>query len=225
MKPSEELKLVVQLADSMPSFEGGIKLEDLNLHFRELAHDDLNFTQSEIKDLGFEMSDLLATYGNDTVVNKIISGEVKEQELWAALKDGGYCKVVHAINYDDKDFTNKSFIIGMLFGNFSREYLVYADNEQDAMDCLADYEVERKKANPERAIFMVDTYGASAKEMEEIQEREDAGELMRLGNDGNLFDISDLIIKSATGFSIDAGMDISEHLKLKRQFEQPSLSI
>ncbi|MEG0870387.1 MAG: hypothetical protein RSG77_25595 [Hafnia sp.] len=222
MKPSSNLESVINFIAALPNHGGKINLEDLNLAYLEVAHDDLKLSQKEINDLSVEMSDLQATYGPEANAVAIVKGEVKELDLWAKLKDGGHCKIVHAINYDDKAFSDNSFVIGLPAGNFSVEYLVYADNAQDALDALADYEVFRRQANPDIRIFMVDTYSASAEELEEMQALEDAGEYMRLGNDGNLFDISTISIKPANALSIEAGLDIDEHLKKTRRHESPS---
>jgi hypothetical protein len=226
MKPTGYLQQVIEVMGALPAYEGKLALEDLNLGYMEIAHDDLKLSETDIKLLAFQMSDLMAVYGDKTDAVSLLKVETPDLELWAKYKEGGYTKITHAINYDDKAFTDKAFIVGMPAGNFSVEYLVYADNEQDALDCLADYEVNRRACLPDIAIFMVDEAAASPQEMTEIQEREDAGEYMRLGNEGNLFDISDVVIKQGSALSVIKGMDIEEHLKLNRKpQQQPGMSL
>ena len=224
MQHSEELKLIAQNLTSRQSFIDGATIEDLDLHYMEIASNDLGFSEDEIIKVGFEINDLHETYGRDTDVNMLISGEIKEQELWASVKNS-FVKIVHAVNPGDRDFTRGSYVIGLPVGNFSSEYLVYADNEQDALDSLADYEVARRKADPNVSIFMVDTYSATEAELAEIQEREDQGEYMRLGNNSNLFDISNIVVYPGKSFSIDKGTSIEEHVRQKRQHKQSELGL
>ncbi|MDU8350304.1 hypothetical protein RYA05_00160 [Pseudomonas syringae pv. actinidiae] len=220
MKPSDNLKNIIDII-SRSEPEQNHTLEDISLQARDIGATDLKLAPNQLSDLRLELSNLQAIYGADAGAGSLAKGEIKELSLWAASAGHKPVEIVHAVNFEEKAFSDRAYIVELPFGNFSSSYLVYADNAQDALDALADHEIERRESNPDIRIFKVDENDHTA---DELQSMEDHGEVSRLGNNSQLFDTSNVSIRQARSLSLEKGVDIDEWIKSSRKPEGQSLS-
>ncbi|MFK4132385.1 hypothetical protein ACI2KR_08900 [Pseudomonas luteola] len=214
MKPSPDLDVVI-----FTILESGVNRQEFDLDMLEdrlskVASDVLGFEKPVLGNLKTEVKDLIAVYGPEASAEGLWNRTTPELEAYLQTSKDTALKPVHIVNPGDKDFTRTVYAISMPFGNFSATYGVYADNEQDALDVLADYETERLSMDSNISILRVDE---STNSEEEIAEMEEAGEYTRLGNDGVLCDVSTVMVEPARLLTLAAGLDIEEHLENRQK--------
>lgn len=209
MKPSQNLINVIDVIERSDPGQNHT-LEDIGLNYREVGSKDLKLNAKELSDIKFELSDLQTIYGADAGAFSLAHSEIKELTLWAGSASSKPVEVTHSINFEEKAFVNNSYIVELPFGNFSSAYLVYADNESDALDALADYELERRKHDPDIRVFKVNEDDYTP---QEIVDMENAGEVQSLGNNGELFDTSNIHIRRGRPISIEKGVDVDDWIK------------
>jgi hypothetical protein len=195
-----------------------LDLDTVDDKLNVVAKDILNFSPQVISDLQIELNDLIAIYGPDANAQAIWERSEPEKSMYLQTKDTAM-PVTHFVNPGDKEFTQHAYSIELPAGNFSVAYGVYADNESDALDELADHEVKRLKHNPDIAIFKVNEGDYTT---EELLNGEDSGEFHRLGNNSELFDVSNIAVTRASLLVLDASVDIGEYLEDKKRLFKDS---
>jgi hypothetical protein len=189
-------------------------LDDVDTHLKEVATDIMGLSPLLIHEMKVELNDIMATYGKDQNADEVWARGVPDLNLFLQTGKDTALPVTHFVNPGDAEFTKNAYAIELPSGNFSVTYGVYADNEQDALDELADFEINHLKFNPNICIFKVDENDHTT---DELLAREDAGEFSRLGNNSQLFDVSTISVKPATIIAIEKTLDIGEYLEEKKR--------
>lgn len=219
MPPSPNLDMVIFTLKETEFKGQDFDLNDVDDHLNSVSKDKLGFSSLVTHEIKVELNDLLAAYGYEQNANSIWDRSAPDYKMYLQTDKTSAMPVTHFVNPGDKEFTKGAFSIELPAGNFSVAYGVYADHEQEALDYLADYETERLKHNPEIAIFKVNEKDYTPEELEAM---EDAGEITRLGNEGSLFDVSTISVRSASLLSLESDIDIDCWLEEKnRLFKKP----